>query len=57
MLKVDHRRQNLLAARAFVLLVERLLVADVGKIASDRRTKPIHDALGTRDLGRAVPVA
>src|SRR5208282_3023066 len=55
--EVDHRRQDLLAPRALVLVIERLLVADVGEVPADRGTEPIHDALAARDVGRAVAVA
>jgi hypothetical protein len=44
-------------ARAFVLVIKRLLVADVGEVTTDGRAKPIHDSLGARDAGRAMPVA
>src|SRR6516225_1707163 len=34
--KIDHRRQDFLAPRALVLVIERLLVADVGEVMTDR---------------------
>jgi len=55
--EVDHRRHDLLASRALVLVIERLLVADVGEVPADRGVEPIHDALGARDAGCPMAVA
>lgn len=49
---IDNRRQNLLAARALLCFVERLL----GKMAADRRAQPVQDARAARDVGHTVSV-
>jgi len=55
--KVDHCRQDLLAPRAFVLVIERLLIADIGEVAANRGAESIHDALGARDVSGPMAIA
>ena len=41
-LEVDHRGQNVLRPRPFALMVQCLLIADVGEIAANGLTQLVH---------------
>src|SRR5207302_6681898 len=53
MLEVDHGRQNILSPRALPLVVEGLLVADVGEIAANRAAQLVDATILSGDRAGA----
>ena len=55
MFEIDHGRQDLLSTCALLLVIERLLVAEIGEVAADCAAKPLNSPTDPRNVGCAPP--